>query len=387
MSSEVRFPGSELQSGSSDASGDSRRGSPDPDARDSKSVRERGGGRRTKPRMLTGLSCASCGGTVDVQEGFTNVVCRYCGTPVAVVGERGVVRLMVLNTVDRSAAGLAVKRWLGRGIRKAPALKREARLEEAFLAFFPFVRARFDVVGWVLGLRERRRKRGNRWVTEREPVEIQIERSIDRTMPSADMAEFGVHRIDLAGDEILPLDDELLRSRGMVFRPQRTPAEVGDRLTQLALQRIETTGGLDHVTFSWFAAIRRRIAVVYYPLWVIRYSFRGQTYQTLIDAEDGSLAYGKAPGNHLYRALSLVGACAGACFVGTTLLQHGDFLFRSDNGLIGLGAVGLALAGFVAWGYRQFRRGGIVEEGSGLAEESAEPSLTGTIQDLMKEYT
>lgn len=324
---------------------------------------------------------------MDVQEGFTNVVCRYCGTPVAVVGERGVVRLMVLDRVDRSTASLALRRWLATGIRKAPALRREAKLDEAFLASFPFVRARFDVVGWVLGFKEHRRKRGNRWVTEREPVELQIERSVDHTMPSADMAEFGVHRVNLSADEILPLDEEVLRGRAMVFAPQRTPGEVGERLTQLALQRIQTTGAVDQVTFSWFAAIRRRIEVVYYPLWVIRYSFRGQTYQALVDAEDGSLAYGKAPGNHLFRAVSLVGACAGACFVGTTLLQHADVLLRSDNGLIGLGAVGLALAGFVAWGYRQFRRGGVVEEGSGLAEESGEQSLASTVQELMKEWT
>ena len=315
------------------------------------------------------------------------MVCRYCGTPVAVVGEPGVVRLMVLNRIDRSEAGLAVRRWLSKGVRKAPALRREARITEAFLAFFPFVRARLDVVGWVLGFREHRRKRGNRWVTEREPVEVQVERSVDRTMASADMAEFGVHRVHLAGDDILPLDDELLRSRGMVFRPQRTPAEVGERLTQLALQKIEASGTADHVTFSWFAPIRKRIAVVYYPLWVIRYGFRGQTYQVLIDAEDGTLAFGKAPGNHLYRALSLVGACAGACFVGTTLLQHGGFLMRSDNGLIGLGVVGLALAGFVAWGYRQFRQGGVVEEGTGLHESSQDPGLSDTIQEFVRELT
>jgi hypothetical protein len=340
----------------------------------------------SKPKVLAGLTCASCAGTVEVQEGLTNIVCRYCGTPVAVVGERGVVRLMVLNRIDRSAAGLVVRRRFAKGIRKAPALRREARLEETFLAFFPFVRARFDVVGWVLGIKERRRKRGDRWVTEREPVELQIERSFDRTMATADMAEFGVHRVELAGDEILPLDDELLRTRGMVFQPQRTPAEVGDALTQAALSRVEASGEVDQVSFSWLAAVRKRITVVYYPLWVIRYSFRGQTYQTLIDGEDGSLAYGKAPGNHLFRALSLVGACAGACFVGTTLLQHLDVLLRSDDSLVALGAVGLALAGFVAWGYRQFRRGGVVEEGTGLADEAAEPSLVRSVQGFVKEF-
>ena len=342
---------------------------------------------KPKPKLLAGLTCASCAGTIDVQEGLTNVVCRYCGTPVAVVGERGVTRLMVLDRVDRSAAGLAVRRWFAKGIRKAPALRREARLEESFLAYFPFVRARFDVVGWVLGTKEHRRKSGNRWVTEHRPVEVQVERSVDRTMASGDMAEFGVRRVNLAGDQLLPLDDELLRSRGMVFRPQRTPAEVGEALTKAAMEQIQATGEVDRVTFSWFAAIRKRITVVYYPLWVIRYGFRGQAYQALIDAEDGTLAYGKAPGNHLFRALSLVGACAGACFAGTTLLQHLDVLLRSDNSLMPLAAVGLLLAGFVVWGYRQFRRGGVVEEGGGLADESAEPSLTKSIQEFMKEHS
>ena len=345
---------------------------------------DRAGG---KPKVLAGLTCASCGGTVDVQEGFTNVACRFCGTPLAVVGERGVVRFMVLNEIDQAEAGRVLRQWFKRGIRKAPSLKKEARFEEAFLAFFPFVRMRFDVVGWVLGFRERRRKRGNRWVTSREPVEHQIERPVDHTMASADMAEFGVHRINLAGDRLEPLDEELLRRRGMVFRPAQAADDVGQRLVETALRNMAREGGVDHVTFSWFEAIRRRMAVVYYPLWVIRYSFRGQTYQALIDAEDGSLAYGKAPGNHFFRAISLVGACAGASFVGTTVLQNAGWVLRSDDGLMGLGMVGLLMAGFVAWGYRQFRRGGVVEEGTGLADDSKEPGLTESLQTYLKDFT
>ncbi len=340
-----------------------------------------------KSKVLAGLTCASCGGTVDVQEGFTNVACRFCSTPLALVGERGVVQLMVLNKLDQAEASRVLRQWFKRGIRKAPSLKREARFEEAFLAFFPFVRMRFDVVGWVLGFREKRRKRGNRWVTTREPVEHQIERPVDHTMASADMAEFGVHRVNLAGDQLVPLDDEVLRRRGMVFRPQKAADDVGQRLTKAALQRFSHEGGVDHVTFSWFEAIRRRMAVVYYPLWVIRYSFRGQTYQALIDAEDGSLAYGKAPGNHLFRALSLVGACAGASFVATTVLQNAGWVLRSDDGLMGLGMMALVLAGFVAWGYRQFRRGGVVEEGTGLVKDAEEPGLVATIQDYLEDLT
>jgi hypothetical protein len=334
--------------------------------------------------LLTGLKCASCGGSVDVQEGMTNVECRYCGTPQAVVGRRGMVRVMVLESLAREDAGTVIERWFGSGIRKDPALRREARLEELFLAWFPFVRARLDVVGWLLGIREKRRKRGNRWETVREPVERQIEEHVDLTMPAADMAEFGVHRIDLGGDEVQPLDEELLRGRGMVFRPSRSLEETANDLSDRAVEGIRRTLRLDHVSFSWLAGTRRHVALVYYPLWVVRYSFRGRTYQVLVDAEDGSLAYGKAPGNHFYRAFSLVAASASACFVGSTLLQHAGALLRSDNGLMLLAVVGLALAGLVYWGYSQFRFGGVVEEGSGLAAGKQHKSLTATVSEVME---
>lgn len=339
-----------------------------------------------KKRVLTGLTCASCAGSVDVQEGVTNVECRYCGTPQAVVGERGIVRLMVLDQIDRSTANRAVRQWFSKGIRKDPALKKEVRFQEAFLAWFPFVRARFDAVGWVLGIREKRVRRNKTWKTVREPVEREVERAMDLTMPGADMAEFGVHRVDLTGDEVLPLDDGLLRGRGMVFRPSRSLEETGNELRERALEEIKQANRLDHVSFSWLSSIRRRVALVYYPMWVVRYGFKGRTYQVLIDAEGGGLAYGKAPGNHFYRAFSLVGACAGASFIGTTILQHAGAFLRSENGLIGLGVVGLALAGLVYWGFSQFRHGGVVEEGTGLAPDMVHQSLTDTVQDVVRKF-
>ena len=337
-------------------------------------------------KILTGLKCASCAGSVDVQEGLTNVVCRYCGTPQAVVGRRGIIRLMVLNKLERQQASDVVRRWFRRGIRKDPALKKEARYQEAFLAWFPFVRARLDAVGWVLGIRKKKVRRGNTSKTVREPVELEIERAVDLTMPAADMAEFGVHRVDLSGDEIQPLDDELLRSRGMVFRSSRSLEETAAQLSQQALAEIQLSNRLDEVTFSWLAPVRRRVALVYYPLWVVRYGFRGRTYQVLIDAEDGSLAYGKAPGNHFYRAFSLVGASAGACLIGTTILQHAGSFLRSENGLMGLGMVGLAMAGVIYWGYSQFRHGGVVEEGSGLASAREQRSLAATVNEMVDRF-
>jgi len=339
-----------------------------------------------KPKVLKGLTCASCGGSVEVMEGRTNVTCRYCGTGQAVVGARGIVRVMVLNRLDRDAAKRVVRGWFAKGIAKEPRLRKEATLQEAFLAWFPFVRARLDIIGWILGMKIRRRKRGNRWETVETPVESAVEQTIDLTMPASDMAEFGVHRVDLTGDEVLPLDDGLLRSRGMVFRPSRSLEELGERLGQQAMRDAGSRGRPDRVSFSWLSSLRRRVALVYYPLWVVRYGFRGRTYQVLVDAEDGSLAYGKAPGNHLWRAFCLVASCAGASFVGTTFLQHADVFLRSDDGLKGLAIVGLVLAGLVYWGYRQFRHGGVVEEGTGLEKDKESVDLEAAVKQFTSRF-
>lgn len=316
-------------------------------------------------------------------EGRTNVECRYCGTGQAVVGARGIVRVMVLNRLDRDKAKRVVRQWFKKGIAKEPRLKKEAKLQEAFLAWFPFVRARLDIIGWILGMKVKKRKRGNRWETVKTPVEKMVERTLDLTMPASEMAEFGVHRVNLAGDEVLPLDDALLRSRGMVFRPSRSLEEIGDRLGKQAMKKVEGENRPERVSFAWLSAVRRRVALVYYPMWVIRYGFRGRTFQVLVDAEDGGLAYGKAPGNHLWRAFCLVASCAGASFIGTTFLQHADVVLRSDDGLKGVLMVGLVLAGVVYWGYRQFRHGGVVEEGTGL-EKGKE---AGDIEAAVKQFT
>lgn len=341
--------------------------------------------RKPDSPVVSGLTCPSCGGTLEVVEGSTNLACRYCETPLLVVGERGVARFMVLAEVDRKSAEAAVKRWFGKGIRKEPRLKTEARFEEAFLAFFPFVRLRFDVVGWLLGMVERTVRRGGKTRRVEEPRELMIQKGFDRTRAAAEMAEFGVQQVNLAGDRLVALDEDALKKRGMVFRPQLAPAEVEEEVVARAMAESEQGAGLTRVTFSWLSALRRRVSVVHYPLWVFRYTFRGRLYQALVDAQDGSLAYGKAPGNHLYRAFSLVGAAAAAAFIGTTFLQHLGQVLRGEHGLTLVIILGAVLAAIVQWGYRQFRHGGIVEEGTGLDPGAGGPGLSETIRKLVDE--
>ena len=317
---------------------------------------------------VRGLSCPNCGGALEVAAGLRVVSCPYCGTQLLAVHEVGIRRYAVEPQVDASRARDAARKWLATGIAKDPRLKKEAKIGEAFLCFLPFFRAQADCVGFALGTEERRRTVGsgkNRRVQRYEvDVERRVEQSFDRTYPALNVAEWGIRRVDLVGDPLVAFDRDLLDRQGMVFPVTGSEGDVMRAALDSFKRSADPGRGLKRVRFRFLETLRERLSVVYYPLWVVRYRFQERSYQILVDAEDGSLAYGKAQGNDLYRALMLVGTEAVAAFLATTALQwmgvdFGPMLF--------VGGISLAI---LYWGWRRFRYGGVVEEGSGIEGEA-----------------
>ena len=314
------------------------------------------------PRVR-GLSCPSCGGALDVELGLRVAVCPYCQKTLLAVGEVGVRRLSVEPEVNAQLARLAAQAWLGKGWHKDPKLRREAEIGEAVLCFLPVSRVTADVVGYVLGQERRTRTVNKRTEVYYVDVELRVEQSFDRTVPGLNVAEWGIERVNLQGDRLLPFDEEKLTRLGMVFPPTASELEALSEAIAEFRDVADPSGRLHSVRFKFLEALRQRLAVIYYPLWVVRYHFRGRSYQVLIDAQDGQLAYGKAPGNDFYRAVMLVLAQAAAGFVGTTGAR---LALSADDGAIAL----LAISGAVAvsilwWGWRKFRWGGVIVEGSG----------------------
>jgi len=150
----------------------------------------------------------------------------------------------------------------------------------------------------------------------------------------------------------------------MVFPATGSEREVFAAALRRFKELADPAAGLHQVRFRYLETLRERLSVVYYPIWVVRYHFRERAYQILVDGEDGSLAYGKAPGNDLYRALVLVATEAVVMFITTTIVQH---IGVGIPGLAILGALGL---GVLWWAWRRFRYGGVVIEGSGAGRRA-----------------
>jgi hypothetical protein len=311
--------------------------------------------------LITGLSCPNCAGTLSVREGQRIVKCPYCDARSFVRGERGVGRYQVARRVEREAAAQAVRGFWS-GFNKAMDLSQRARLTELFLAYVPYWRAQALVAGWVFG----QKKVGSGKNSRYEPRERQIMESMDWTGAAGDVAEFGVERVSVSGAQLAAYNPETLHAEGLVFEPTGSQTDAHDAARRAWDGQAQKKAGLDRVAQSFLRFFREALSIVYYPLWVARYSYRNRAYQVVVDGQSGRVLYGKAPGNIWFRALMLVGGTALGSFILVDGMVVALTIVANSNDDDTLGLLLLPLAGtlLIAGGYRLFRWGEEIEQKS-----------------------
>jgi hypothetical protein len=308
-----------------------------------------------KKEQSAGLICPSCSGVVPVAEGLRIVECPYCHQYSLVQGDRGVRRWQVTRRVERPQAEEAVKAFFS-GLRKARDLKRTATISEIILVYLPFWRVEATVAGWLFG-RVRKDK------DETKPDEHNIFQSMHWNDAAVDVTEFGVHRVVVSRDDLQPFDNQGLHAEAMVFEPTESRTEALAEAEEHFRYRSRQDAGQSSTSYENIQLLRPEFGLVYYPVWLCRYTYRNRTYQVVIDGVYGRTMYGKAPGETLYRAAALVAGLATGCMIlvnGTILA--GLFASGDDDGfsiiLLPI-AIGIAL---ILTGYRQFRYGEEVED-------------------------
>jgi DNA-directed RNA polymerase subunit RPC12/RpoP len=301
---------------------------------------------------LHGLNCPQCGGIVPVPEGQLIVHCPYCDLRSFVKGERGLLRYQAPQRVSREQAGQALRKFLTGNIAIAPAAARRAQLNEAFLVYLPFWTVWARVGAWVFG--EKRVGSGDD--ARYEPREMRVVQDMTWNSAACDVGEFGVEQVSTAESALVPFDPETLHSAGMVFEPVGSFSEARQEAGEQFQAEVEKKSGLDRLAQVFVRLVRRRYALVYHPLWVLRYAFRGRVFQVVVDGYSGEVLYGKAPGNTLYRAAALV---LGMAFGAFLAIDGPALVLAASDGdgdlpwaALGLMAVG---GGIMYAGYRAFR--------------------------------
>jgi hypothetical protein len=301
---------------------------------------------------LKGLSCPRCGGMVPIPEGQAIVICPFCEMRSVIRGENGIRRYQVPNQVDRPGAEAAFKKFLGNNMAIAGSVQREAKLTEVLLMHLPFWVTWGRALGWVLG----RKKVGSGEHRHYEPREVKVTQEMTWNTAACEVGEFGVNQISLEKRPLEPFDADQLHHSGMVFEPTGSAIDALQQARGQFEKDVNQKADIDQVSQSFVRIVQQRQGLVYYPLWVLRYEYRGRTFQVVVDGFSGKVLYGKAPGNLYFRAASLVGGMALGAFlsidVAYLVVSGGD-----DD------SFGFALAVFVVglasmfFSYRRYRYG------------------------------
>lgn len=310
-------------------------------------------------KILKGLTCGNCGGMVPIPEGQAIVKCPYCEMRSLVKGDRGVRRYQIPRTIDRAQALGASKKFLQGKIQVARNAASTSKIIEAFIAYLPFWARWARVLGWIFG----KEKVGSGDNERYEPRELKIAEDMDWTGVALDAGEFGVESVSLANRPLEPFNPNELHSSGMVFEPVNSSTEAVERAEANIKARVRSMADLDQVSQTFVEFVNKRLGLIYYPLWVVRYLYKGRAFQIVVDAFNGEVLYGKAPGSTFFRSLALVGGMAVGAFLAIDIgaaLAYAGLLSGDDDGL-GLlavaGAVFMAGIGIMIWGYRSFRYG------------------------------
>jgi len=310
----------------------------------------------SESQSLKGLACPRCGGMIPIPEGHVIVRCPFCELRSIVRGEHGARRYQVPVRADQQQALQALTSFLGN-----LAIARDARakssINEVFLTHLPFWSLWSRSLGWAFGQKQVGSGDHKRY----EAREVKIVQELVWTGAACDVGEFGVQHIQLTNQPLEPFNSEGLHSSGMVFEPVGSSSEATQAAEQDFQQRVSSAAGLDRLAQLFIRFINKRFGLVYYPLWVVRYLYRGRAFQVVVDGFSGKVLYGKAPGNVLYRAAMLVGGMALGAFlavdVPTFILMASSDSSNNDNPFVFLIAALVAGIGLMAYAYRTFRYG------------------------------
>lgn len=173
----------------------------------------------------------------------------------------------------------------------------------------------------------------------------------DQTFAACDISELGVQQVNLSGNELIPVEFEQLQKDGMTFNIISSKKEISETARNQFVLKAKSANRVAYTNFEYLEMVREYISIVYYPLWVIRYNFQNRIYQVVVDGEDGSICYGKAPGNNLFRAIvGIFGISLGmyfATFFAAFALGDGDASFGAYILVLIIGIV------LISWGYKK----------------------------------
>lgn len=245
-----------------------------------------------KGNMLPG-NCPGCGRSISAGERTS--FCPDCNA--SGVKDQGIRRVTFECEVSRRRAIEAVRQWwLDELIERN--LKAEGKIDECCLQYVPFwkltVAAEADVKGY--------RIEGDDVSDKKIPMEHHFDNYLTWTGIAGDETDVGIEFLRNMSEETVPYDE----CPGPVETVTLSKIGAEARSRKAMEKYILGVADIPVVTSMPMSLDLREAVLLYYPLWIVRYSYSGHTYSATVDGVTGEILAGGAPGDFQLRLRALV---------------------------------------------------------------------------------
>jgi len=318
------------------------------------------------PDISVGLNCPACGGALSVAEGENTVICQYCNSTLYVEGDQGVTTIAFKNKILKDGAAGASHSWWAK-MPKARDLKSTGKIVESYPIYLPFWRTVTRVAGWICGYEEHRRTDKDGHVTvERVYLERIVNNDYVFSEIACDPGDLGIRSLKNFMGETSFADFDMIPT----YEATTSKDDAIAKAKANALATARSSAHVPNVTFEKIHVIPKRLSMIYYPIWVVRYNYKDRMYFDSVDGVTGQVLSGRAPGDPMFQALA---ATAGASVGG--LIAAAGIIF--SNGAAEIAAIGVVVGFVVLYvAYRWFRHGSEVIQGDFKEKKSLASALS-----------
>jgi hypothetical protein len=237
------------------------------------------------------IKCSNCGGPVEFRPGELVATCKYCGfTTVIQTGQAFVFEhSLLLNAFDETQIDKPIKDWMMSGFVKPGDLARKSRITEKKLIYLPF---------WLVSIVAKSSYKG---VFERvAPAVVKdgtIEKEYNWLVLAREATEFPTREYDVPLEGKIPYDFRKIEVFAKIFNSEIEREEA----LELAEQQIEAhhrfllEQDVDKIIDMKNEFNVKQMVYLHAPLWFIKYEYKGNAYNLIIDGVTGMAVKGDIP--------------------------------------------------------------------------------------------
>jgi hypothetical protein len=237
------------------------------------------------------IRCSHCGAPVDFKPGELIATCKYCGfTTVIETGQAfNFEHSVLLNNYSPEQIEALVRDWMRSGFMKPGDLAKKAKITEKNLIYLPF---------WVVSLEATTTYKG---IFERiaPPIvkEGQLKKEYDWLVLARQASGFPTREYDVPLDGKIPFDFRKIEGFAKLLNSELER----EQALEAARQQIDThhrfllQQDIDRLVEETTTVDLKQMLYLHAPVWFIKYEYKGNSYQMLIDGAKGMVLKGDIP--------------------------------------------------------------------------------------------